>query len=316
MIGVIICWYGNFPDYFEFFLRSCEINTKYDFLIFTDQHYKTNIKNVKIINMSFNELNLLFSKKLDFDVCISKPYKLCDFRPAYGIIFEDYLKKYQFWGHCDIDQIFGKIDDFVTQDILDKYEKINHNGHFSLYKNNKKMNELFKKEGSVFSYKEVFASEKNYAFDEYTGINMICKYNKINEIYLNDFCDINVRFNRYKCKNSYNKKYQIYSWENGHLYKYLICNNKIVKENKMYLHFQKKKPRIDLNLTDASKYFICSNGFIKFDVISVDLIKKYNKRPFFLYEEYEFINYYFKKIFAFIKLDTDSKLIWIKQKKN
>ena len=30
--------------------------------------------------------------------------------------------------------------------------------------------------------------------------------NKINEIYLNDFCDINVRFNRYKCKNSYNKK--------------------------------------------------------------------------------------------------------------
>ncbi len=171
--AIIICWFGYLPKYFAFFLNSCKINTDYDFLIFTDQKIEVQEENIIIIEKTISEINKLFSNKLKMNINIKQPYKLCDFRPAYGKIFEEYLVKYRFWGHCDIDQIFGKINSFITKEILNKYERINHNGHLSLYKNCDKMNNLYTQKGSPFSFKEVFSSDYNYAFDEYSGINLI-----------------------------------------------------------------------------------------------------------------------------------------------
>ena len=313
--AIIICWFGIIPNYFNFFLKSCKINKDYDFLIFTDQKIKAPAENIIIIKKTLDEMNTLFSKKLKMNIKISKPYKLCDFRPAYGKIFEDYLVKYKFWGHCDIDQIFGKINSFITTDILNKYERINHNGHLSLYKNCAKINNLYTKTGSPFSIKDVFSSENNYAFDEYSGINLIAKYNNIKEIYINDFCDINVRYKRYKCKNNHNVKNQIYSWEEGKVYKYSIKNGIVQKEEKMYLHFQKKLPSIKIG-NQETKYLIGEKGFVEFENINLSTIAKNNKYKGHIYELYEFIVYYIKKIYNFITMNNNQKTIWIKQRKN
>jgi len=35
-IVLLICWHGNFPWYFPYFLHSCRYNPDIDFLIFTD----------------------------------------------------------------------------------------------------------------------------------------------------------------------------------------------------------------------------------------------------------------------------------------
>jgi len=32
------------------------------------------------------------SRKLGFKVTINNPYKLCDFKPAYGLFFEEYTQ--------------------------------------------------------------------------------------------------------------------------------------------------------------------------------------------------------------------------------
>lgn len=34
-IAFIICWYGNYPWYFPYFVQSCRYNSTIDFLIFT-----------------------------------------------------------------------------------------------------------------------------------------------------------------------------------------------------------------------------------------------------------------------------------------
>ena len=168
-IRVISCYIGNFPWYFNFFLKSCSFNPTVDFVIFSDSRSPYNLPpNVKIIPFSLKDFNLVATKKLGFKVNIKKPYKLCDFKPAYGFIFSDYIKTYEFWGITDIDLIFGRIREFITEDLLNKYDlvSVRHDyptGSFMLFKNDNKINQLFKKSKH---YRKVFMSNIHYCFDE------------------------------------------------------------------------------------------------------------------------------------------------------
>ena len=76
-----------------------------------------------------------FEKKLGFPVALNSPYKLCDFKPSDGEVFEDYLNDYDYWGHCDVDLIWGDIRKFVTDELLEKYVRIFSRGHCSIYRN-------------------------------------------------------------------------------------------------------------------------------------------------------------------------------------
>lgn len=168
-IIILICYYGQFPWYFPYFLHSCKFNLTIDFLIFSDIEYQFRLSpNVKIINKSISEIKELFCKKLGFTVNIDLPYKFCDFKPAYGLIFEDYTKGYDFWGQSDIDVIYGNIRKFMNSTLLDKYDFISlrHDyttGCFALYRNNSLMNNIFKRSKD---YKHVFCNSQHYCFDE------------------------------------------------------------------------------------------------------------------------------------------------------
>ena len=41
---------------------------------------------------------------------------MCDYKVAYGEMFQDYIKEYDFWGHCDMDMIFGE-ENFINEII-------------------------------------------------------------------------------------------------------------------------------------------------------------------------------------------------------
>jgi len=167
-ICLVAPYFGKFPNWFGFFLKSCEFNPTVNWIIFTDCQIPNHPKNVKFIPFSIDKFNKLASEKLKMKTNIKDPYKICDFRPAFGIIFEKYLKVYDFWGHTDIDVIYGNIRNFISKEMLDHYDIITAKkeflvGHFTLYKNTKKINNLFKKNKD---YKKVFESEKHCAFDE------------------------------------------------------------------------------------------------------------------------------------------------------
>jgi len=166
----IITYIGQFPWYFSYFLHSCRYNPTVDFIIFTDSN---NISlelssNVKIIPLTIEQIKFHAAKKLKFDVTIHSGYKLCDFRPAYGYIFFDYLKEYDFWGYCDIDVIFGNIRSFMTNELLNEYDVISarHDyltGCFALFRNNSYFRELFMQSKD---YRKVFTESRNFCFDE------------------------------------------------------------------------------------------------------------------------------------------------------
>ena len=94
-IIVFITYFGNFPWYFSYFLHSCKFNPTIDFLIFSNSTDTQQLpSNLKIINKTLEEIKIIANKKLGLKVSIDYPYKLCDFKPAYGLIFEDYSKGY------------------------------------------------------------------------------------------------------------------------------------------------------------------------------------------------------------------------------
>ncbi len=168
-IIVLSCYYGEFPWYFSYFLHSCAFNPSVDFLIFSDTPYSEKLPvNVKIQPLSITDIRELAQKKIGFEINIDHPYKFCDYKPAYGVIFEDYIRGYDFWAQSDIDIIFGNIRKFFTGRFLDRYDYISlrHDyttGCFALYRNIPSVNFLFAKSRD---YKRVFTEPRHFCFDE------------------------------------------------------------------------------------------------------------------------------------------------------
>ena len=132
----IIPYFGNFNNYFQLFLNSCATNSDFSWLIVTDNNDKYDFpRNVLVKRMSFSQLKEIINEKLNANVRINNPYKLCDLKPMYGEIFHDFISKFDWWGYCDIDLIFGKLNHFLTDDLLNNYDKIGVLGHCTLMKN-------------------------------------------------------------------------------------------------------------------------------------------------------------------------------------
>lgn len=169
-IALLTCWYGCYPWYFQYFIHSCIYNPTVDFYIITDNTETIPNKpdNVKIIYKTIDEFKKNASEKLGFQVCIDNAYKLCDFKPAYGYIFTELLEGYHFWGHSDIDMVYGNIREFMTEELLEMYDVVSSRhdfitGTFCLYRNVVLTNTLFMESRD---YKLVLTNAEHFCFDE------------------------------------------------------------------------------------------------------------------------------------------------------
>lgn len=278
----IIPYFGHFNNYFQLFLNSCKQNEDYDWLIITD--CKTDQydfpKNVHVVPTSFLEVVNKIQEKFTFKVSVLKPYKLCDLRPMYGYIFQEYIKgKYLFWGHCDLDLIFGRISDFITNDDLDTYDKIGKLGHFTMYRNCKRINEAFKLPlNGKNRYVKVLTNPNNCSFDE--------EHNKsINNIFESYHFSImpktfeaglytktsNFRLNFLNDDWTYSiekKKKNIFIWDNGKLKRYVLNQGVLEMQEYLYIHFQSRKMKVRNNNKDTFKIIPNSFDDLEFDEIT------------------------------------------------
>ena len=142
---LILPYFGKFKNYFDMFLMSCAVNNKINWLVISDQHCPKKCDNVQWINMEFKEFKNLIQKKFDFSISLNKPYKLCDYKPTYGYVLEEYIKEYDYWGYCDCDLIFGNLNKILVPLLNEYYDKLFAAGHLTIYKNNKKNNRRFMK---------------------------------------------------------------------------------------------------------------------------------------------------------------------------
>ena len=120
-IVYIVPYFGRLRSDFKLWLASCKMNPTINWLIYTDDKENDVLlnkdipENVMVRYISFEEMRNKIQKYFDFEIELPAPYKLCDYRPAYGEIFHDEICEYDFWGHCDMDLIFGNIRDFFNR---------------------------------------------------------------------------------------------------------------------------------------------------------------------------------------------------------
>lgn len=293
-IAFVIPWGGVLPNYFRLWLKTCETNPTVDFFVFTDDktHYNAP-PNVRIINMEYGDIIRLFQSNFDFNIAITKPYKFCDFKPAYGEIFTNYLKGYDFWEYCDIDLLWGDIRKFITEDILNSYDRIYTRGHCSIFRNNTTVNAYYRTLPNMGhqNWKDVFQSEGSFCFDEWAGhmgggFSTIMKSNNIKMYDKADMADLKVNSARF----SVNRRDDIpvtkelyFKWNDGR-----ITANILDAElaEFVYVHFQKRSPAIRLDKKEIESInLVCPN-----------LLKDNSKSAF-----YRLINYDIRKLIQIAK---------------
>lgn len=72
-----------------------------------------------------------------------------DYRAALGLLYEEEIRGYDYFGHCDLDVVFGNMDKFIPDQELMKLDVYSTHdkyicGAFSLYKNTDEVRNLFK----------------------------------------------------------------------------------------------------------------------------------------------------------------------------
>ena len=95
-VAIIIPYFGKLPSNLITFLNSCQINKRIDWFIFTDQNL-VNIqipKNVHIVNTTFSSIKEKIQLVVNLKgLVLDAPYKLCDYKPTYGVVFQKYISK-------------------------------------------------------------------------------------------------------------------------------------------------------------------------------------------------------------------------------
>ena len=286
-VCIIGVYFGNLPKYFDLWKLSAEYNKAIDYLIVTDQQLDQLPVNIRVLKMSLEQMEAMAAEKLNIPtLSIKKPYKCCDFRPVYGVIFRDYIKEYEYWGHCDFDMIFGDIIGFLEKNNYRSYDKFLTLGHLTLYRNTEENNSRYRCSGSRVDYKTVFTTDNNYAFDEVTGITQIYSKNGFPQFTKRIFCDIASVYYRFRDIEEYsldikaiNHHNQIYYWRNGHIYRQWFDKKGGHVDEYIYIHF-KKRPNFEVNFVpDAGKgFYITNKGFFLLNSEpDISIAKKYNK---------------------------------------
>jgi hypothetical protein len=274
-IALISCYFGELPWYFDYFTHSCKYNPSVIFFVITDDvHYAKPLPaNVRLIHKTLNEVSAMASASLGFEVDVKYGYKLCDFKPAYGLIFSDILKDYDFWGHSDIDIIFGDIREFITDELLNDYELISvrHDwlsGCFLLYKNIHKLNTLFLHSKD---YKMVFTSYHHYCFDETNFAHDAFTEGKEWHQVTTPIESMMHVVKRLEAENYIKPFFEFFiieglpgklRWENGKMYyrnKYEILLYHLIYFKKQYIQSLKKDTIPDLFKISPSKIYHCKN---------------------------------------------------------
>jgi hypothetical protein len=168
-IAIVTCFFGEWPDWAEFFVKTCIGNPTIDFFLISDcRPLQPLAPNIKLVEFDLARFKALATERLSVEVVLTRAYKLCDFKPTWGVLFHELLADYAFWGYCDHDVIFGDIRAFLSEELLRQYDvlcgrKEFMTGHFTLYRNQNLINRLYERSRD---YQEVFGSTDLKAFDE------------------------------------------------------------------------------------------------------------------------------------------------------
>ena len=166
----LIPFYGSWPIFMHLYLESCRRNPSLAVTFVTDlAPFPGSPPNVTYVPLSLEQLKARIVALLGVSVPSIAPYKLCDFRPAYGVIFADIIADAEFWAYGDNDMILGDVETFITPRLLAAHDVLSFKkghlqGPFTIYRNTPAVNNLFREGGE---FKRVFSNAAYLSFDEF-----------------------------------------------------------------------------------------------------------------------------------------------------
>ena len=266
-IVIIFPYFGTLPAQYWMWRESALRNPDIDFMFFTDCDVES-AHNIFVHKMQFSDFRQLMAKAFDFPILLDRPYKICDYRPAFAYALADYVKGYDFWGWGDLDVVYGDIRAFVTDEVLSHYKMISGYGHFTLYHNDEDTNTYFMKpvEGYV-DYKEALTRPESMYYDEYgyKGFGDKWKDCRPTDCWLDWPFD-----NASKPKQSYHFNSLTRGWKQvifehvgNKLYMIRFNHGKIEKKESLYAHFQ-HRPFMKDEVTDYSHFLVTPNAIIDY----------------------------------------------------
>lgn len=175
---MIIPWVGNLPQWIGPYLsHAAPLRAHgWEFLIFNND----------------GEFRRLCREKLGIAVPPWKySHKICEFRPALGAIFEDYLQGCDFWGCTELDLVYGRLSHYVPDtELADLDVWVNDGialcGAFTLYRNTPAVNRLFENDPR---WREILTSREYSNWDEHGSFYELVRNSD----------DLRVSFNHHWC---------------------------------------------------------------------------------------------------------------------
>jgi len=168
---VVFC-IGPPPEWFSLFLATCASNPTISWQIYGDQlNGFSAAPNVSLRAMTIHDLVFRLRDRLNINLpdnaSESLSYKIVDFRPAIGVLFEQEIADFDFFGYGDIDVLYGDIRAFYTDAVLKHQVVSNHDrcvsGHLSLLRNEPAIRTAFKR---AHHWRDAFSTTRNLRFDE------------------------------------------------------------------------------------------------------------------------------------------------------
>lgn len=140
--------------------------------VFTPNPWKSEA-NIEIVPMTIHDFDALIEKRCGVApgnfIHNGRPHKLVsDYYPAYGHIFNDFIRGFDFWAHTNWDMVYGRLDRFIPDDTLGSLDiwsdDVNAiNGIFCVYRNLYGINNLFRQ---VPQWEKAFTEHSLFAYDE------------------------------------------------------------------------------------------------------------------------------------------------------
>ena len=199
---------------------------------------------------------------------------MCDYKPVYGLIFEDIVQSYDFWGWCDPDIIWGDLNLLSFERNFQKYDVIGGGGAFTILKNTETLKKyIFNQDKRLksFSFLEASQTNHNLIFDEWgavqirkkLGIKETSQYDWLYKKVLDIIPPLSTNTERpYPLKIRFNENPLIIEYNEGKIwgYYYSITNNTydLHKEEYAYCHLQKRK--IDILINNTNNFIILKSA--------------------------------------------------------
>lgn len=272
-IALVVCYFGKLPNYSRLVMRSAGANPSIDWFIFGDTPPDYELPpNVQFLPLTIPELQGIMEEACATPVRIERPIDLTRLKPTYGLCFSEQLVGYDFWGHVDLDMIYGDLRNFLPPELLDEYPRVHVRGHLSLYQNTAEVNRYFMLQApGAPDYREILANRDRTQFDEWPGIWKIFRYHRIKQYHAEVIADIKTpnrnHITRFEAEELPNHPHQVFYWHGGKTFQaYYHREGGLFDHEVAYVHFQKRAfPEPDANTIASPGFLIGPAGFTPYN---------------------------------------------------